>query len=147
MRSLIARPLLRRIALGLPLAAWPLLSLPGCGQECSPGPAMTSSHPLTDALRGRIAPGGTLDRSRCRPECLELDGATPTDAGSRADDAGPSSVDRSFALSAEVTCGVNETGTLLDCAYRGPAICRSVGCQFPGAVAGRAPSGLLAAHT
>lgn len=70
----VARTILRRIALGLPLLAGPLfIPVAGCGRECQFVTVQTR-HPLNDALRDRVM-------ADCSALGLELDGAIVPDGG------------------------------------------------------------------
>jgi hypothetical protein len=140
--------LLRRIALGLPLVAAPVVLIGGCSQHCTPGATVSTRHAATDPVRARLGMGDTFDPSVCRELCLELDGVTAStgDAG-LADGGAMPMVGAGFAQTASVTCGWADD-TTISCDYQGATTCSGgSSCIIPPcAVAGRAPPGLIDAR-
>ncbi len=142
-RSLLL--LLRRIALGLPLVAAPIVLI-GCSQQCTPGATMSTRHAATDPVRARLGMGATFNSSACREVCFELDGVTAAmgDAG-LADGGAMAMIGAGYAQTATVTCGYADD-TTITCDYQGQTVCTggSSSCIIPPcAIAGRAPSSLL----
>ena len=81
--------LLRRIALGLPLIATPVVLVGGCSQHCTPGATVSTRHAATDPVRARLGMGPTFDPSVCRELCLDLDGVNATMGDAGLADGGP----------------------------------------------------------
>lgn len=148
MRDHSLRLLLRRIALGLPLIAAPVVLI-GCSSHCTPGAVVSTRHPATDPVRARLGMGATFDVSACRDVCFELDGVTNVmgDAG-LADGGATPMVGSAFAQTATVTCGWADD-TTISCDYQGATQCTGGGSSCilpPCAVAGRAPAALIDAR-
>ncbi len=136
--------LLKRIAMGLPIAAGPLMlgvASSGC-THCYSLPLGGSTHErsaLTDSL---VGPPEMFDPAGCNTLCRTLDGLASFDAGT-AVDTGP----RIFLGAGReehivATCSFSASGSMLSCNYTERWCETSASCEPT--TYGRLPSGLIA---
>ncbi len=135
--------LLKRIAMGLPVAIGPLvigLASSGC-RECIDFQIGSSSHARTPFTESLVGPPERFDPGRCNMLCRTLDGLEGADAGAPADaqlDRVHSPMYRGDILA---SCTYADETTIA-CVYVERACQTNTGCGT--AVLGRTPSGLIA---
>jgi hypothetical protein len=134
--------LLRRIALGLPIAVGPLVvgvATGGC-THCYSLPAGSSSHPRSGLTESLVGTPASFDPTGCEDLCRMLD-ARDRDAGAGADAGSPLVFLTPYPERVRASCSYTNDGTALFCTYT-EHFCETTASCSP-ATYGRTPAGLI----